>query len=66
MPGKQLNVPKAQMDCLARTLIDAAKRFFDDPENMREYQEWLKTPEGQKCLAIERKLQNGGMANEMV
>lgn len=33
-------VPPAEMRVLCETLLEAAKRFYDDPENRRKYEEW--------------------------
>lgn len=42
MPMIDLNkVPEAEMDALCETLLDAVKRFYEDPENWRKYEAWL-------------------------
>lgn len=33
-------VPKLEMDSLCRMLVKAMKKHFDDPENMRKFEEW--------------------------
>lgn len=33
-------IPEWQMNQLCRTLLDACKRYYSDPENMRKYEEW--------------------------
>jgi len=35
---------------IARHLLDKIITFYQDPENEKAYQEWLKTPEGQASL----------------
>ena len=34
-------VPAAEMRALCETLLEAAKRFYENPENRRKYEEWL-------------------------
>lgn len=34
-------VPAAEMRVLCETLLEAAKRFYENPENRRKYEEWL-------------------------
>ena len=34
------DIPDYVMDNLARALIDAARQFYSDPENVRKYEEW--------------------------
>ena len=38
-------IPEVEFRLLARAIIEDAKRYFEDPENMRAYQEWLKSRE---------------------
>ena len=33
-------LPKWQMNRLCRTLLDACKRYYSDPENVRKYEKW--------------------------
>lgn len=33
-------IPEWQMNRLCRTLLDACKRYYSDPENVRKYEEW--------------------------
>lgn len=33
-------IPEWQMNQLCRTLLDACKRYYSDPENVRKYEEW--------------------------
>lgn len=43
-------VPPAEMRVLCETLLEAVKRFYDDPENRRKYEEWLaKRKEQEQC-----------------
>ncbi len=46
-------IPAADMRVLCSTLLEAAKRFYDTPENRRQYEAWL----------AERK-RNGGTEND--
>ena len=34
------DLPDYVKDNLARALLDAAKRFYQDPENLRKFEEW--------------------------
>lgn len=34
------DIPEHVMESLARATIDAAKRFYSDPENVRKFEEW--------------------------
>lgn len=34
-------IPAADMRVLCATLIDAAKRFYENPDNRRQYEKWL-------------------------
>lgn len=38
-------IPKFQMDMLCRTLLESVRRFYEDPENVRKYEEWKKNRE---------------------
>ncbi len=38
-------IPAAEVRVLCSTLLDAVKRFYDDPENRRQYEAWLKEKE---------------------
>lgn len=33
-------IPEWQKNQLCRTLLDACKRYYSDPENVRKYEEW--------------------------
>lgn len=46
-------IPAADVRVLSSTLLDAAKRFYENPENRRQYEKWLaerKRMEALKCL----------------
>lgn len=43
-------IPAADMRLLSSTVLDAVKRFYDNPENRRRFEAWKK----------EREKQNGG------
>lgn len=38
-------IPSVDVYLLCSTFLQAAKRFYEDPENVRKYEEWLKTQE---------------------
>lgn len=40
-------IPRVQLDSLCRTLLAGIERFYSDPKNSREYEEWLQSEEGQ-------------------
>lgn len=44
-------VPTAEMRVLCETLLEAVKRFYDDPENRRQYEEWLAERKKQEQLS---------------
>lgn len=33
-------IPEWQMNQLCSALLDACKKYYSDPENMRKYEEW--------------------------
>ena len=33
-------IPERQMNGLCKALLDACKRYYSDPENLRKYEEW--------------------------
>ena len=33
-------IPPAEMRNLAATFLEAAKRFYENPENVKEFKEW--------------------------
>lgn len=43
-------IPKIQLDILCRTLLSAMERFYADPENLRRFEEWLKSEERQAYI----------------
>ena len=45
-------IPEIEFRLLARAIIEDAKRYFQDPENMRKYQEWLKSQEQKEEVYI--------------
>lgn len=34
------HIPDHVMDSLARGLVEAARRFYEDPDNVRKFEEW--------------------------
>ena len=41
MSAKQSNIPKHELESLARVFVDDILAFFETEEGQREYQEWL-------------------------
>ena len=41
-------IPAADVRPLCVTLLDAVQTFFEDPNNQRQYEEWLLAEEKQK------------------
>ena len=39
-----------KMNCLARAILDGARRFYSDPENVRRFEEWKNSAEGQAYI----------------
>ena len=39
-------IPEIEFRILARAIIEDAKRYFQDPDNMRAYEAWLQAREG--------------------
>lgn len=50
------DIPEHVMDSLARATIDAAKRFYSDPENVRKYEEWKAKKEAEAKAQMEESL----------
>ena len=44
------DIPEHVMDTLARTLLRAAERFYQDPENLRRFEEWKARRDAQASL----------------
>ena len=40
-------IPAADMRVLCATLLDAVRRFYEDPENQRQFEAWLIEEENQ-------------------
>lgn len=40
-------IPKIQLDILSRTLLAAMERFYSDPDNLRGFEKWLRSEEGE-------------------
>lgn len=38
-------IPEVEARNLARAFYEAAKRFYEDPENVRKFEEWKKARE---------------------
>ena len=43
-------IPQEVLEALARAFYPDIIAFFDSEEGQREYEEWLKTEEGQKAI----------------
>lgn len=43
------DIPADVYDAGCRILSKSIRSFFADPKNRRGYEEWLKTPEGQRA-----------------
>lgn len=39
-------IPKIEMDVLCATILEAAQKFYEDPENRRRFEEWQKSNNG--------------------
>lgn len=44
-------IPKEALESFARALYPDIIAFFESEEGQREYEEWLKTEEGQKDIS---------------
>lgn len=42
------DIPNNVRDSLARGLLDAVRRFYDNPENVRKFEEWKAKKDAQK------------------
>lgn len=43
-------ISQFEMDRLSRTLITAMEEFYSDPENLKRFEEWKQSKEGQDFL----------------
>ena len=41
-------IPKEALESFARVILPDIYKFYESEENLRAYEEWLKTEEGQK------------------
>ena len=41
-------IPKEALESFARVILPDIYKFYESEENIRAYEEWLKTEEGQK------------------
>ena len=44
-------IPKFELEILSRTLLTAIELFFSNPDNLKGYEAWLQTEEGQYYAA---------------
>ena len=42
-------IPDHAIDAIARAILPAIIEYYESEEGQREYEEWLKTPEGIKA-----------------
>lgn len=49
MSAKQSEIPKHELETLARCFLSDIQAFFESEEGQREYQEWLQQREKEKC-----------------
>ena len=42
-------IPKEALESFARVILPDIYKFYESEENLRAYEEWLKTEEGQKA-----------------
>lgn len=49
MSAKQSKIPKHELETLARCFLSDIQAFFESKEGQREYQEWLRQREKDKC-----------------
>jgi hypothetical protein len=49
MSAKQREIPKHELETLARCFLSDIQAFFESEEGQREYQEWLRQTEKEKC-----------------
>lgn len=43
-------IPRCEMNILCCSLLDAAKRFYSDPANVKRFNEWKESEEGKRIL----------------
>ncbi|MCH5297811.1 MAG: hypothetical protein J1E85_09085 [Ruminococcus sp.] len=48
MSAKQSNIPKQELETLARRFLSDIQAFFESEEGQKEYQEWLRQSEKKK------------------
>lgn len=48
MASKKTEIPKHELQALARAFADDIVAFFESEEGQREYEEWLRQREGNK------------------
>lgn len=49
IPARPEDVPAHVVDSMARGLIDACRKFYEDPENVRRFEEWKARKEAAAC-----------------
>lgn len=49
MSAKQSEIPKHELETLARCFLSDIQAFFESAEGQREYQEWVQQREKEKC-----------------
>ena len=51
MASKKIEIPKHELQALARALADDIVAFFESEEGKREYEEWLQQKEKNEDIA---------------
>ena len=52
MASKKTEIPKHELQALARAFADDIVAFFESEEGQREYEEWVKQKEKNKTKAV--------------
>lgn len=48
-------IPPVERKNLAKTFLEAVERFFDDPKNLQDFEEWKKSQEDKDKNADQRR-----------
>ena len=48
-------IPKIEMRSICKALIAGMEAFYSDPENMRRFEEWKASPDGQAYIQRQKK-----------
>ena len=55
MASKKTEIPKHELQALARAFADDIIAFFESEEGQKEYEEWLQQKKGNEKVAYENK-----------